>query len=338
MDNISTVHKARPLWARRGSLLLRGLLLASTFVGAVTAQAQTYPTRPVKFFVGNPAGGLGDVIARTLGNALSVSMGQPFIVDNRAGASGVLATDAMAKAPPDGYSLLVAPDNMIVVNQFVFPKLPYDPNKDIRSVALIGKAALVLVAHPTLGVKTADEFFKLAKAQPQTIDYASGGPGHPLHLAMELTQNRLGISLVHVPYKGSAPAVQGLLGGEVKVMIVGVAEVLQHIKSGKLIALAATGPGAETLFPGLPLLKSYSPDLDMSVWFGLFAPAGTKPEVISTLNAATNNYLSTSEAKAKLAEFGVAATPAKPSDLDALIQSDRAKYEPLIKQLGLRVK
>jgi tripartite-type tricarboxylate transporter receptor subunit TctC len=317
---------------RLGAVAAAGLL---GLLGTRNAFAQSYPSRPVRLLVGSPAGGLADVIARATAQKLGDALGQAFIVDNKPGASGVIATDALAKSAPDGYTLFVTPDSMIVVNQFVYPKLPYDPNKDIVPVALIGKATLVLVANPSLGVKTAAEFIAHAKEKPRSIDYGTGGAGHPTHLSFELLQRRTGIALNAVPYKGTAPAMQGLLGGEVQAMVVGVAEAMPHIRSGKLVALAASGPAAREIFPDLPLFTQFHPDLDLSVWFGVFAPAGIKAEVVTTLNTEVNKFLRTSEARGKLAEFGITPMPSRPAELDAIVQADRAKYGPLIKALGI---
>lgn len=285
--------------------------------------------------VGNPAGGLGDVLARAVAQGLSDSTRQSFYVENKAGASGILAADTVAKAPSDGYTLLLATDGMIVVNQFVFPKMPYNPNKDLQSVALIGRATLVLVVNPDCGIKTIDEFIKQTKLKSNKLNYSSGGPGHPLHLAMELMKNRLGLTIAHIPYKGSAPAVQALLAGEVSAMIVGVAEAMQHIKAGKLIPLAATGPGAEENFPNLPQLKSLHPDLDIAPWFGLFAPAGTVPDTIGLLNEHVNRLLRTPEMQKRFGEYGVSPTPSNVAQLDSLIAAERTRYGPLVKALGI---
>lgn len=319
---------------RRGA----GLRMAAFAAAALTpwqAFAQSYPNKPVRMLVGNPAGGLGDVVARAVAQGLGDSTRQPFVVENKAGASGILATDTVAKASPDGYNLLLATDGMIVVNQFVFPKLPYDPNKDLQSVALIGRATLVLVVNPTTGIKTADEFLRQTRVRSNRLNYSSGGPGHPLHLAMELVKSRMGLTIAHIPYKGSAPAVQALLAGEVSAMIVGVAEAMQHIKAGKLVPLAATGPGAAEIFPSLPQLKSLNPDLDIAPWFGLFAPAGTGAGTVTMLNENVNRLLRTPDMQKRFAEYGVSPMPSDVAQLDTLIAAERAKYGPLVKALAL---
>jgi len=308
---------------------------AATALGPANVMAQGFPNRPVRVLVGTPAGGLADIVARVLAHGLSDSMGQPFVVENRAGAAGVIAADAVAKAPPDGHTLLAATDSMAAVNQFVYPKMPYDPDKDLQSVAMLGKATLVLVAHPDLPAKSLNAFIQLVRSRPNAYNYSSGGPGHPLHLAMELLLQRLGLAMGHVPYKGAAPAVQGLLGAEVQAMIVGAAEALPHIKVGKLVPLAATGPSAEELFPSLPQLKSLHRDLDISPWFALFAPARTSPQTVAALNAAVNQYLKSTEAQKRLAEIGIKPVPLSPTELDALVAAERKVYGPLVKSLGI---
>ena len=325
-----------PRMRRTKRALLLGSLSALALAGATRVAAQDYPQRPVKMLVGTPAGGLADVLARHVGQQLGVRLGQPFIVDNKAGASGLIAIDAMVKSAPDGHTLVTATDTMMVVNQFVYPKLPYDPDKDTRAVALLGKATLVLVAHPSLGVKSAEDFFALAKSKPNEITYSSGGPGHPLHLAIELIQSKLGFKLMHVPYRGAAPAAQAVLGGEVKAMIIGVAESMQHIRAGKLIPLAATGPAAQKLFPSLPELKRFHPDLDLAPWFGLFGPSAMATSRVNVVNQAASQYLQSPEAAARLADFGITPMTLSPSDLDALVIAEKAKYGPLIQSLGIK--
>jgi tripartite-type tricarboxylate transporter receptor subunit TctC len=319
----------------RRSALVRVIAAGLATSANLPAWAQSLSSRPLKVVVGSPPGALGDVIARLVAQKLGDSLGQPSIVDNRAGASGGIAADFVAKAPGDGHTMLVAPDAVMVVNPFVFPKLPYDPTKDFRSVALLGKATLVLLVSPALKVKTFAEFQQLAKDKPRSIDFGSGGQGHPSHIAMELVANRLGMQLTHVPYKGTSLALQGLMGGDVSAVIVSMAEAMPQVKAGNVVPLATSGPAAKEVFPNLPEFKEYNADLDISVWFGVFAPASTPPEIVQRLNAEINKALAQADVIKRLSEFGLTATPSASSSLDQLMVADRARFGPLVKALKI---
>lgn len=322
------------LASRRCALkrLLAAGALASPFAQAF---AQSLPSKPFRIVVGSPPGALGDVLSRLVGQKLSDSTGQPAVVDNKAGAAGAIAADAVAKSAGDGATLLLAPDAVMVVNPFVYPKLPYDPVKDFKSVALIGKASLALVVSPRLNVRTFEDFVRLAKERPKAINFGSGGSGHPTHMVMELLSSRVGIELTHVPYKGTSPAIQGLLAGDVDAMITGVVEAMPYIKANSVLPLAASGPAAKQIFPSLPQFKDFNPDLDVSVWFGLFAPASTPVPVVSALNTEVNKALGQADVQKRLADFGLMPTPGPTSDLDQLVKSDLARFGPLVKSLGL---
>jgi tripartite-type tricarboxylate transporter receptor subunit TctC len=315
---------------------LAALAAASLFFGGfVGAQAQTYPTKPVRLVVGSPPGALGDVLARMTAQHVGDQMGQPMVVDNKPGASLAIAADTVAKAPGDGYTLLIAPDSATVVNPFVYPRLPYNPTRDFQSVALVGKATLVLVVANSLNVNSVPAFVQAAKARPGTINFGTGGIGHPTHMAMELFRNRLGLDLTHVAYKGTSPAIQALVTGEIGAMIVGVAEAMPLIKAGRITPIAASGPQAKEVFPNLPEFKEFNKDLDVSVWFGIFAPSATPKPVVEKLNAQVNRMLALPEVTRKLGEFGMLAQPGPPSQLDALQQVDRSRYGPLVKSLAI---
>ena len=318
--------------ARRSALMTIAAASATALfpISALAQAARTY-----RIVVGSPPGALGDVLARLLAQKLSDASGQTAIADNRPGVAGAIAADFVAKANGDGHTLLVAPDAVMVVNPFVYPKLPYDPLKDFKSVALLGKASLTLVINPKLNVKSLADFVQLAKSKPKVLNFGSGGPGHPTHMLMELLCNRLGIQLTHVPYKGTSPAIQGLLGGEVDAMISGVVEAMPHIKAGTILPLAASGPAAKELFPSLPQFKDSHEDLDVSVWFGVFAPASTPTDVVSSLNSEINKALQQADVQKRLADYGLAPTPVRPADLDKLIQQDLKRFGPLVKALGL---
>jgi tripartite-type tricarboxylate transporter receptor subunit TctC len=320
---------------RRGALRKLAAAAAIACCGVGAHAQQKYPAKPIRIVVGSSAGGLADVIARLAAQKVGESTGGTVIVENKAGAAGNIATDFVAKSAPDGYTMLLAPDAMLVVNPFVYNKLPFDTARDLQPVALLGKAILVLVASPSLGVRNTAEFHALVKAKPNTITFGTGGAGHPTHIAMEMYRNRLGLNMVHVPYKGSAPAMQGLLGGEVTSMIVGVAEAMPHIKSGRIVALAASGPNAKEMFPNLPEFRDFHPDLDLTAWFGVFVPTGTPKEVISVLHSEFNKMLQHPDVRKRLDDFGLVPMPRPPGELDGIMKVDRARYGPLVKSLGL---
>jgi len=319
----------------RRTALLRVLATGLAVSANLPVWAQPLSSRPIKVVVGSPPGALGDVIARLMAQKLGEALSQPTIVDNRAGASGAIAADHVAKAPGDGHTLLVAPDAVMVVNPFVFPKLPYDPTKDFRSVALLGKATLVLLVSPALKVKTFADFAQLAKSKPRAINFGSGGSGHPSHIAMELVASRLGLQMTHVPYKGTSLALQGLMAGDVDAVIVSMAEAMPQVKAGNVIPLATSGPAAKEVFPNLPELKESHADLDIAVWFGLFTAASTPVDVVQRLNAEVNKALAQPDVSKRLAEFGLTATPGASSVLDHLMTVDRARFGPLVKTLGI---
>lgn len=322
--------------ARRATLRLAAGLAALSLL-APLAHADTYPAKPVRLVVGSPPGALGDVLARVSAQHMGSGLGQPIVVDNKPGASLAIAADTVAKAPADGYTLLIAPDSATVVNPFLYPKLPYDPVKDFRSVGLIGKASLVLVVANGLKIDTVEELVQAAKARPGTINFGSGGSGHPTHLAMEMFANRMNVKLTHVPYKGTSPAIQALVTGEIGAMIVGVAEAMPLITAGRIKPIAASGPQAKEKFPALPEMRSFHKDLDLSVWFGIFAPKATPQPVIDRLNAQLNHALGLPEVRARLDDYGMLPQPGTPAALDAIQEVDRSRYGPLVKALGLTI-
>lgn len=333
-----TILRHSQVLARKVSrrLAMVTALLAAAGIAVPASGAEAFPTRPVTILVGSPAGSLSDVLARFIAQKVGESLKQTVIVDNKPGANGSLMAGLVARAPADGYTLMLVPDTVMVVNQFVYPKLPYDTEKSFQSLALLGKIDAVLVTHPNSGLKTFADFVQQAKARPRGLSYASGGTAHPVHLMMEMTAKRLGLELVHVPYKGTAPAIQDVAAGQVQVMIVGLAEAQPLMKAGRLVPLAATGPGAKEAFPNLPLLKDMHPDLDMSVWFGVFGPRGMPKEIVRTLNAEINRALQTPEARARFAEFGMHPFPTEIEALDTLMTTDREKMGTLAKALGLK--
>jgi tripartite-type tricarboxylate transporter receptor subunit TctC len=204
-------------------------------------------------------------------------------------------------------------------------------------VSLIGKASLMLAVRPDLKVRSFAEFLQLVKSRPRSINYGTGGAGHPTHVIMELIANRLGLQMTHVPYKGTSPAMQGMLAGEIDAMIVGMAEGLPHLRTGKVVALGGSGPSVKDVLPGVPELKDFHPDLDVSVWFGVFAPASTPADVVASTSREIYKVLGSPDVRRRLSDYGLAPVQVAPAELDQLAQTERGRYGPLIKALGLTV-
>ncbi len=333
---MSSVSRNALQAARRAWFAGLGALLAGA-LAAPMALAQEYPAKPIRLVVGSPPGALGDVLARLSSQHLGRSLGQPVVVENKPGAALAIAANTVAKAAPDGYTLLIAPDSATVVNPFLYQRLSYDPVKEFRSVGLVGKATLVLVVANSLNVGTVEELVGAARSRPGAINFGSGGSGHPTHLAMEMFANRMQVKLTHVPYQGTSPAIQALITGEIGTMIVGVAEAMPLISAGRIKVIAASGPQAKEKFPNLPELRSFHKDLDMSVWFGIHAPTATPQPIVDKLNAELNQMLRLPEVRSRLDEFGMLPLPGPASELDAIQETDRARFGPLVKALGLKV-
>ena len=316
------------------------IALATLFiclVPNVCAQPATrYPTKPIRMIVPYAPGGPTDILARAVGQALTDAWGQPVIVDNRPGASGNLGTAAAARAPADGYSL-----NMVAISFAVAPslesKLGFDPVKDFAPITLVATVNNILVVHPSLPVKSVKELIALAKAKPSQLSYASGGAGGAQHLAGELFTTMAGIKMVHIPYKGSAPGLTALIGGEVTVGFTDMLITLPHVKSGKLRALAVTGAERSPQLPDLPTiaeagLAGYS----VTVWFGLLAPAATPPVIISRINGEIIKSLKTSQMKERLAALGADPVGNTPDQFAAFLKTEMSKWAKVVKAAGIR--
>ncbi len=302
-------------------------------VAASTAFGQeSYPSRPVKLVVPFTPGTGIDILARTLGQKLGEEWKVGVVVENRAGASGNIGTEAVAKSPPDGYTLLTTAQTM-VVNRALFASLPYDPVKDFAPIAPLAVGSLALVVHPSLNVKTVSELVALAKANPGKLNYASPGNGTPHHLAMELFKSKAGLDIVHVPYKGTAQAVQDLLGGQVGVMFLPVHVALPQTDSGKLLMLAAGGTARAGAAPNVPSLAEAAGirDIDTDIWYGLYAPARTPQAVIDRVNADVNRLLKQPDVADTLAKQGLQPTGGTPAALADLTKSDLERWTAVVK-------
>jgi tripartite-type tricarboxylate transporter receptor subunit TctC len=304
---------------------------------AGTASAQSYPSKPVRVVIPWPPGGSNDVVGRIVTQKVGENLGQQFIVDNRAGAAGSIGADVVAKAPPDGYTLMVHSTSH-VGNAHLYKKLPYDTLKDFTGVALLAAQPGALTIHPSLPVKTVKEFIALAKARPGTINYSSSGNGSAPHLSMELLVAMTGIKIVHVPYKGGAPQVTALVSGETQASLATVSTVLVHVQSGRLRALGVSSAKRSATMPDVPTIAEAGvPGYEMSPWIGVFVPTGTSKELIAKLNSEINRALKAPDVSNLLSSNALDALGGTPEEFDVRIKADYEKYAKLIKLTGAKV-
>lgn len=302
------------------------------------ALAQQYPTKSVRMIVGFAPGGGTDLVARIICAKLTELYGQSFIVDNRAGATGTIGADLMAKAPPDGYTIMMGHVNSHGIAPNLFKKLPYDAQRDFAMVAHVGYVPNVLVVHPSIPAKNVAELVTIAKAKPGALNYASSGVGSTQHLAGELFQLISSTKIVHVPYKGSGPAVVDLLAGHVSMNFDTMPPVLPHIRSGKMRALALTTPQRSPQLPQTPtMIEAGMKGFEMTNWYGVMAPGKTPREIVTRLNAEINKIMAQPETKAKLEEVGTQLNPMTPEQFEKFLGSEITKYAKLIKAAGVSV-
>jgi tripartite-type tricarboxylate transporter receptor subunit TctC len=299
-----------------------------------TAVAQSYPSRPVRIVVGYPAGGVSDILARLVGQGLSERLGQPFLVENRPGAGSNIATEFVARAPPDGHTLLLV-GVANAINVTLYADLRFNFIRDIAPVALIEHAPLVMEVHPSVPAKTVPEFIAHAKANPGAINMASAGTGGGTHVAGELFKMMAGVNLVHVPYHGSPPALTDLLTGQVQVMFDNVASSIELIRTGRLRPLAVTAPARVPQLPDLPTVGDFLPGYEASGWNGVGAPRNTPTEIIGLLNREINAALSDPRMQTRLADLGGTAVFASPAAFEKLIIEDTEKWTRVVKFAGI---
>ncbi len=308
------------------------LLLCSSLAWA------QYPTKPIHLIVPFPPGGGNDTVARAIALQISPELGQPVVIDNRPGAGGSVGAELAAKAPPDGYTLFLAGVGSHVVNPNLHAKLPYDPVKDFAPVTLIASAPSVLVVNPSVPARNIAEFTAYARANPGKLNYASNGNGSAAQLAAAMYESMAGVKMVHVPYKGIAPALTDLLGGEVQLMFGTVVALVPHIQSGKLRALAVTGKKRSPLIPDVPTLReSGLPEYEAGSWYGIEAPAGTPRPIIDQLNALIVKALRQPEVAKRLAAEGAEVVGSTPEEFGAHIRSELARVEKVVRAAGIRI-
>jgi tripartite-type tricarboxylate transporter receptor subunit TctC len=325
---------ARPTLARRRFLQLAAAATVAPMAPRI-ARAQSYPARPVRIIIGYTPGGSADLTARLLGQWLTERLGQTFVVESRPGGGTNIATEAVVRAPPDGYTLLlVAPANAI--NATLYEKLNYDFIRDIAPVAGLNRFPNVMEVNPAVPAKTVPEFIAYAKANPGKINYASSGNGSTIHMSAELFKMMVGADLVHVPYRGSAPALTDMLGGQVQVMFDNLPTSLEHIRAGKLRPLAITSATRSELIPDVPTLADFVPGYESSAWYGVGAPKGTPAEIIDKLNKEINATLADPKAKARIAEMGATLITGSPADFGKLVADETEKWGKVVKFSGAR--
>ena len=318
-----------------GLRLFCGRLLVALFclVPTMAVWAQAYPAKAIRFIVPSPPGGGTDIVARMIAPRMAQGLGQTVLIDNKPGASTVLGTDLLAKSAPDGYTIGL----YTTFDPVFFPKLPFDAFKDFEPITQLVALPFVLVARPSLNVKTVGELVALAKANPGKLNFASIGNGTPHQIAMEWLKSMAGIDMTHIPYKGVAPAVADLVAGQVDVMFTGTSSAAPHVKAGKLVALAVSSARRQASFPATPTVaESGYPEFDFITWYGLAAPAGTPRDIVARINQEVAAALNQAETKEKLLGMGVISSPTSPAEFAAFVRSEGQKLNNIIKTSGVK--
>lgn len=314
---------------------LLGMALASALIAPAMAQAQAWPNKPVRWVVAYPAGGGSDFLARQLAPQLGKQLGQTLVIENRPGAGGTIGTDNAAKSPPDGYTILTGDNGAMVFNSAMYRKLPYDP-KDLTPVGFMARFPLILAVNPNAGFSTAKQLLDEVKKNPAKYTYASPGIGSPHHLAMELLKDRTKSFIVHVPYRGTALAVQDVISGQVPMMVLDTAAGLPQIRAGKVKALAVMSKKRLPSLPDVPTLDEIGiKDFEVTAWQGLFVPKGTPSDIVAHLSAEMIKAINVPEVKARLEEFGLEVTPSDGPALAAFLQKETSFWHALIKERNL---
>jgi tripartite-type tricarboxylate transporter receptor subunit TctC len=323
----------------KSSILTKLLLAIVAMSGMPYVQAQgtgTYPDRPIKIVVTVPPGGAADFIARLIGAKLSESMGQPVVVENKGGASGSLAADLVAKAAPDGYTLLQNSITTHGIGPYLVAKLPYDPVSSFAPITMLASLPLIMTVNADLPAKNLADFVTAARQSPGKLAFASSGSGGAPHMAGELLKNAASVDLIHVPYRGSGPAVIDLVGGQVQVMFDGAPSLLPQIKAGKIRALAAASSQRNLLLPDVPTFAELGyPAVNVALWYGLMAPAGTPPEIIARLNREVNQALKAPDVMEKFAAQGTEGLGGTPAQAANYMRQEMERWGPVVKKAGI---
>lgn len=322
-------------------LVMRGaaVVLAGTLIAvAPGAAAQGYPSKPIRLIVPYPPAGATDILGRIIGQKLGESLGQQVVIENRPGASGIIGADLAAKAAPDGYSLLVGQAANLAINISLMGKLPYDPVKDFAPVTLVAATPNLLVVHPSLPVRSVKDLVALAKSKPGAINYASAGSGSPGHLAAELLKKAAGIDMVHIPYKGAAPALTDVVSGQASLYFTSPISAQPFVKGGRLRMVAVTSARHSPSLPDVPAIAEAGfPEFDLVSWWGLLAPAGVSRDIIERLHGETIRILNLTDVKQRYANLGADAVTNTPEQFASYIKSEIAKWAKVVKESGARI-
>lgn len=322
--------------SRRTICLGMAAVLHASLAAPALANEPNWPTKPVKLVVGYAAGGATDVIARLVANRMGTELGQTMVVDNRSGANSNVGAEVVARAPADGYTLYVF-TIANTINASLYSKLGYDPVKDFEPIGMIAKIPNLMVVNPSLPVHSVQEYIKYAKESKDGVTFASSGSGSSIHLSGEMFKMKTGLNMLHIPYRGSAPAVSDLLGGQVQSMFDNSPSAMPHVKAGKLRALAITSKERSPLLPDVPTVaESGFPGFEVQSWFGLSAPAGTPPAVIKRLNTALNAALNAPDVKQRLVDLVATATPGTPDDMRKFVASELKNWNEVVKASGAK--
>ncbi len=324
-----------PQASRRAWLTTAAALAASAAAPHALAQP-TYPARPIRIVVGYAAGGAVDAVARAVGQALSQSLGQPVIVDNKPGAGTNIAVKSVIAAEPDGYTLMMAA-NALAANMSLYQPMPFDAEKDLVAISLVGRVPVVLAAGANAGIGSLQALLQAAKAKPGVLAYASPGNGSTPHMAIEFFEREAGIQLQHVPYRGGAAALTDVIGGQVPLVAVNALEVQPHVKSGKLKVLAALSANRTSIFPDVPTIaESGFPGFEAAVWYGLVAPAATPKAIVNRLHDEVQKALQTKEVRERMTAVGGEVLPGSADQFTQLIRSERRRYEKLVREANIK--
>jgi tripartite-type tricarboxylate transporter receptor subunit TctC len=312
-------------------------VLALALAVVPAAFGQGYPSKPIRLICPFPPGGAVDIASRAIADALTKVTGQSVVVENKPGAGGNLGGELAAKSAPDGYTVFMTTSGIQAINPFLYQKMPFDPNKDFASVIALVSLSNVLVAHPSVKQTTVKELIAAAKAEPGRISAASSGSGTSIHMSLELFKYLTGTDILHVPYKGSAPAVADLMGGQVQIMFDNIPSALPHIKSGKLKAIATTGAKRAPSLPDLPTVAEAGvPGYESGVWFGFVVPTGTPKDVIDKLNADTRKAMQLPEFQKRMTDLGYELLGSTPAEMGEMIQAELKRWGPVVKASGAK--
>ena len=315
-------------------IIATGLALA---LQAGPVAAQGFPAKPVRMIIGFAAGGTTDLVGRLVAQRLGDSWGQTVVVENRTGASGMIAAEAVAKAPADGYTLLVTPQTSLAVAPALYGKAPYDATRDFTPITLMGSTPTIMVVNPAFPAKTFAEFVELAKKSGVPLAYGSGGIGSSPHMAGELLSAQLGIRMTHIPYKGESPALTDTMGGQVPIMFGNISVAVPHIKSGKLRALASTGAARSPLLPDVPTVaESGLKDFSIATWFGLLGPAGMPADLVARIQRDVARVLATPDIRNRLVDMGVDIVANSSEEFAAYLRAEIVRYAKVIKDAGIK--